>query len=158
MKDMSLTVVTQNDWNSTSHDDLVAALRKTIVRLQPGPESLADEWPSLTMQQLRVMRILYIEGATPVSVLARRLNVSTPTVTGILDRLVRQGLTYRTDDPRDRRVVLNALTERGKAVIECLHPVQEDRLQAAVDALDPSVRQALLDNLETLLDHLGTRV
>jgi DNA-binding MarR family transcriptional regulator len=79
------------------------------------------------MQQLRVMMILYSEGPTRVSVLAKRLNVSTPTITGILDRLVRQELTYRADDPRDRRVVLNALTDRGRDVIEQLEQTKHIR-------------------------------
>lgn len=136
-------------------EQIVELLRRTLVQLQPGPETLADDWPNLTMQQLRVMRILYAEGATRVSVLARRLNVSTPTVTGILDRLVRQGLTYRADDPRDRRVVLNALTEQGVAAIEQLFPMQIERLSGAVAQLDDAERDALAVGLNRLLGGLS---
>lgn len=132
-------------------DDLVDLLRRAILQFQPGPESIAHDWPNLTMQQLRIMRILYTEGATRVSVLARHLAVSTPTVTGILDRLVRQGLTSRADDPRDRRVVLNMLTESGLAVMEHFQPILESRLVGSVERLDPSERQALRSGLRGLL-------
>lgn len=148
---MAVTLMTNDERNAVNADHLVELLRRAIVYMQPGPETLSDDWPNLTMQQLRVMRILYSEGMTRVSVLARRLKVSTPTVTGILDRLVRQGLTYRADDPRDRRVVLNALTDKGCEVIERLHPVQSERIRAAVEQLSPSERDALTAGLESLL-------
>ncbi|MDI3339819.1 MAG: MarR family transcriptional regulator [Sphaerobacter sp.] len=154
---MSATALTNGGRAAADSDDLIDLLRRTLVHLQPGPESLANHWPNLTMQQLRVLRILYTAGPTRVSVLARLLAVSTPTVTGILDRLVRQGLAYRTDDPRDRRVVLNALTPEGERVIASLHPLQEERLQAAVASLDPDTRQSLAHSLSTLLGSLRAR-
>src|SRR5262245_53023352 len=88
-----------------SIQDLADLLREVVARLQPTSEEISAAWSdaNVTMQQLRVMTILYHEGPTRVSDLARRLGVSTPTITGILDRLVRQRLSYRMSDPRDRR-------------------------------------------------------
>ncbi|ACZ39503.1 transcriptional regulator, MarR family [Sphaerobacter thermophilus DSM 20745] len=154
---MSMPVLTDNGHSEEESDELVELLRRMLAQLQPGPERLATDWPNLTMQQLRVLRILYAEGPTRVSVLARRLRVSTPTVTGILDRLVRQRLAYRTDDPRDRRVVLNALTPEGEEVIASLHPLEEDRLRAAVATLDPATRRALANSLTSLLEGMTAR-
>lgn len=152
---MSIPVMTDDGRAAAESDDVVDLLRRTLAQLQPGPERLALDWPNLTMQQLRVLRILYAEGPTRVSVLARRLQVSTPTVTGILDRLVRQRLAYRTDDPRDRRVVLNALTPEGEEVMASLHPLQEDRLRAAITSLDPATRRTLANSLTSLLQGMA---
>lgn len=150
-KKMTAIVRTRHDLAAIEPEELIELLQHALVRLQPSPDVLDEAWPNLTMQQLRVMRILYNEGPTRVSVLARRLQVSTPTVTGILDRLVRQGLTYRADDPRDRRVVLNMLTEDGRSVIEQLHPLHADRLRQAIIQMTPEERQTLAEGLQSLL-------
>jgi DNA-binding MarR family transcriptional regulator len=83
--------------------------------------------------------------------LAHRLHVSTPTVTGILDRLVQRGMTARDDDPRDRRVVLNLLTTLGMQVIEELHPIQSEHLSHLVHDLSEAERQAVATALHLLL-------
>jgi DNA-binding MarR family transcriptional regulator len=125
---------------------------RILAQLQQDPARGTDDWPSVTMQQLRVMMILHTDGPTRVSVLARRLGVSTPTITGILDRLVRQELTQRMDDPRDRRVVLNTLTDKGQTVIEQLQPLNAERLSAAVDRLSTDQQESLVTALSALVE------
>lgn len=134
-------------------DELVELLRETVVRLQPSSEEISAAWSSaqVTMQQLRVMTILYHEGPTRVSDLARRLAVSTPTITGILDRLVRQRLSYRMSDPRDRRVVLNNLTQDGRDLVERLMPAHGDRAEQALLRLSADERATLRESLRALL-------
>jgi DNA-binding MarR family transcriptional regulator len=139
-----------------SHDEIVDLTQRVFTKLQQELGDFSEAWPSVTMQQLRVMLILYREGATRVSVLARRLDVSTPTVTGILDRLVRQGLTYRADDPRDRRVVLNALTDEGVAAIEKIQTINAERLRGALDRLDKNQQQSIADALASLVEAVDT--
>lgn len=136
----------------TNSRDIVEMTTRILVQLQQEPGRGSSEWPSVTMQQLRVMMILYADGPTRVSVLARKLNVSTPTVTGILDRLVKQELTYRADDPRDRRVVLNALTDHGRHVIEHLQPLDSDRLHRAISSLSDDERSDVMQALSRLVD------
>jgi DNA-binding MarR family transcriptional regulator len=148
---MMSTAVSEKMTDVSSPEMIVDLLRRTIVELQPGVETLGEHWPQLTLQQLRIMHILYGDGPTRVSTLARRLQVSTPTVTGILDRLVQRGMTSRDDDPSDRRVVLNVLTALGLQVIESLHPVQSEHLNQLVERLTDAERRALADGLHVLL-------
>jgi DNA-binding MarR family transcriptional regulator len=131
--------------------DIVEMTTKMLAQLQQEPGRSSSDWPSVTMQQLRVMMILHTDGPTRVSVLARKLNVSTPTVTGILDRLVRQEFTYRQDDPRDRRVVLNALTDKGREVIGHLQPFDSTRLTQALESLDTEEQQSIRKAFDTLI-------
>jgi DNA-binding MarR family transcriptional regulator len=134
-------------------DELVDLLQQTIAQFHPSLTEWTEVWSdvSVTIQQLRVMTILYTDGPRRVSILARRLNVSTPTMTGILDRLVRQDLISRQDDPADRRVVLNVLTEKGHSLIERLQPVQSDRLRDIVARLESGQRQDVVSGLTRLL-------
>jgi DNA-binding MarR family transcriptional regulator len=134
-------------------EQLARLLRETVTRLQPSTAAISAAWSDaqITMQQLRVMTILYHDGPTRVSDLARRLGVSTPTITGILDRLVRQGATYRTSDDRDRRVVLNVLTVDGRELVEQLVPGNGDVATLALSRLSEAERLALMDALGNLL-------
>jgi DNA-binding MarR family transcriptional regulator len=134
-------------------EELAELLRETFQRLQSSADEISAAWTDaqVTMQQLRVMAILYHEGPTRVSDLARRLSVSTPTITGILDRLVKQRVTYRMNDPRDRRVVLNNLTHNGRELVERLMPAQDDRIALALARLSSDERLNLLQSLTSLL-------
>ena len=144
--------------HAESVDELVELLRETVVRLQPSSQEISAAWSTaqITMQQLRVMTILFHEGPTRVSDLARHLDVSTPTITGILDRLVRQRLSYRMSDPRDRRVVLNNLTQDGRDLVERLMPAHGDQAERALVRLSLEERASLRESLRALLRVIPT--
>ena len=71
----------------------------------------------LTMSQLRVLYMLQAGPGTPAGAVATQLKVRPSTATGIVDRLVRDGLVRRERDDMDRRRVRIWLTERGLRVI-----------------------------------------
>ncbi len=71
----------------------------------------------LTMSQLRVLYMLQAGPGTPAGAVAAQLKVRPSTATGIVDRLVRDGLVRRERDDLDRRRVRIWLTERGLRVI-----------------------------------------
>jgi MarR family 2-MHQ and catechol resistance regulon transcriptional repressor len=70
--------------------------------------------PDLTMPQFRIAVTLFLCGPTRMSSIARTLNTSLATATGIVDRLVEQDIVQRQHDLQDRRVVLCELTTHGK--------------------------------------------
>lgn len=70
----------------------------------------------LTTVQLRVLFMIREEPGVTAGELANRLGVTPPTVSGIVDRLVRMDLVRREEDPADRRLVRNQLTEAGQRV------------------------------------------
>lgn len=68
----------------------------------------------LTTAQLRVLFLLRAEPGVTSGELASRVSVTPPTITGVVDRLVRLGLVRREDDASDRRLVRNFLTSDGQ--------------------------------------------
>jgi len=92
----------------------------------------------VTMAQLKIMMIIYLGGATRMSVLAEKLGVSLPTVTKSVDRLVARGVVTREDDPEDRRVVLCRLTEDGQKMIIQLWQSARERTRKLLSALSAS--------------------
>lgn len=86
-----------------------------------------DEGDRITIPQFRTMQTLTQlngDGATNLE-LARRIAVSPPAMTAMIDGLVERGLVTRTTDPDNRRQVLILLTETGV-----------ERLEAAVAAIE----------------------
>lgn len=79
--------------------------------------------------------------------LAERLLVSRPSMSGLLDTLEGKGLIRRTPHHEDRRRVLVALTEKGRALLDEHFPHHYRRQDAQLAALDD-------DDLETLVSLL----
>ncbi len=63
----------------------------------------------------RVLAALAVRPGETVGGLAEACLLQQPTMTKLLDRMVRDGLVARVPDARDRRVVRTALTPRGEA-------------------------------------------
>jgi DNA-binding MarR family transcriptional regulator len=81
-----------------------------------------DVWMDLTLTvpQLKSLFFITNEGTTNLRKLAAALKVTPSNVTGIVDRLVQQGLVSRQENPEDRRVSLLKPTEHGEAVVDNL--------------------------------------
>jgi DNA-binding MarR family transcriptional regulator len=74
--------------------------------------AVAQEF-ELAPQQIMALKALAERGPIPMSELAGVLHCDSSNVTGIVDRLEDRGLVVRGSAPRDRRVKLLELTERG---------------------------------------------
>ncbi len=102
----------------------------------------------LTMAQLRLMYIVLIDGEQAVGELAEKMSVRPPTVTGLTDRLIRQALIERLNDPADRRVVRVALTKEGRRVLGEI----EAASRAYLDAIFSRMGDERVEELVGLLD------
>jgi DNA-binding MarR family transcriptional regulator len=97
-------------------EDILNLSNKVFIALLPTvPQDLP--LPELTMQQFRIVMLLFIGGSMRMSCIAQLLKVSTPTATGIVDRLVEQDLVKRKHDLEDRRVVICQLAPHGRKLI-----------------------------------------
>ncbi|MBI2939825.1 MAG: MarR family transcriptional regulator [Chloroflexi bacterium] len=112
-----------------------------------------QDWTTLdlTMAQLKIMFVLHCEGPSPISRLSAVLGVTMPSVTGTVDRLVRQGFVERQHDSDDRRVVIARLTEAGHALADRLHQGRRARLARALERLDPAEQEQVRAGLTVLL-------
>ena len=97
----------------------------------------SEDWLSidLTMPQLKILLLLYSSGTASMGQLTPSLGVKLPTVTGIVDRLVEQGLVRRSEDPHDRRLVLCQLTDEGHQLAEHLYRAVQARTFKVLERL-----------------------
>lgn len=81
-----------------------------------------DVWMelNLTVAQLKSLIFVVCKKETSSGRLAAALRVSPPNVTGIVDRLVKQGLISRTQNPENRRSLLLTPTEKGEESLKRL--------------------------------------
>ena len=81
----------------------------------------------LTSSQYNVLRILRGEGKPmPCLDIAERMVQVVPAMTGLIDRLEKQGLVRRDRCTEDRRVIFIELTDKGAALLQQLdEPVME---------------------------------
>ncbi|MCK9614825.1 MAG: MarR family transcriptional regulator [Candidatus Omnitrophica bacterium] len=70
----------------------------------------------ITLPQFFVLEFLSREGGSKMTELAHFMNVTTAAMTGIVDRLVRDGYIERVYDKNDRRIIKVKLTNRGNAL------------------------------------------
>jgi outer membrane protein TolC/predicted transcriptional regulator len=70
------------------------------------------------MPQFFIMEHLLRQGESKMTDLARCMNVTTAAMTGMVDRLVREGYMARDSDPKDRRIILMKLTARGSELVK----------------------------------------
>lgn len=115
----------------------------------------------LTIPQMRLLWSLRDVDGLPVGTLADQLGVNPSTITGHVDRLVRQGLVRREEDAIDRRIVRNFLTEDGAVTVGALRRIaghyiinilkrldahQLSRLEAALADLNTAATEARLES------------
>jgi len=72
---------------------------------------------NLTIPQLKSLFFVANQERTNFKKLACALGVTPSNVTGIVDRLVDQGLVRRQENPDDRRMLMLRVTDKGEAVI-----------------------------------------
>jgi len=114
---------------------------------------LPKEWLRLdmTMPQLKVILLLFLNGPSRMSVIASALGVSLATATGVVDRLVERNIVLREGDPEDRRVVLCRLSDEGEKLISGLWHLSRERAKELLKAIAMSQLLLVKEAVETLL-------
>ncbi|MBI4289835.1 MAG: MarR family transcriptional regulator [Chloroflexi bacterium] len=120
-------------------------LRRILLEFFPCVEGHL----ALTLPQFFALSCLYSGESLP-SHLSRRLMVSKPTATVVVDGLVKRGLVERGAGPDDRRQVTLRLTPAGRRVCEAHRQAVEQRLCRAFAGLGTDELQRLLLALRDL--------
>ena len=78
-----------------------------------------------------------------MSELSRRLMVTNGNLTGLVDRLVREGLVARNVSPPDRRAQIVSLTPAGKKALDSMVPYHAEWVRDMFGGLDDAERRQL---------------
>lgn len=108
------------------------------------------EREGLTPVQLGVLHSLYRHGELAMGQMAEVLYCDASNITGIVDRLVAQGLVTRQESPRDRRTKALRLTAQGAEVVAHIRRQLPSAIGCdALDAGDCAVLRKVLHDAVT---------
>ena len=107
----------------------------------------------VTAEQAHVLMLLDALGPMTIGELQRLLALSSPTLTGAIDRLEAQDLVRRTPSPDDRRAfrVEALLTSRQRAKIDAATAAADD---TCFGMLDERERAQLLKLIDRCVSHI----
>lgn len=136
--------------------DPTTALLRTVRRLARAEEALSRALArrtGLTLPQLLCLRAVAQPAESPPTLaqLARAVELSPATVTGIVDRLEARGWVRRARQDHDRRKIRVVLTAEGARRHAELPAVLDDRLSGALMELDDPERARLARALESVV-------
>ena len=133
---------------------ITAAIRRIMRGVELQSRRLTEEH-GLTGPQLAVLQAVAQMPGASIILLARATHLSSPTVTGIVDRLARNGLVERVRSDRDRRSVRVTLSPRGEAVLSAAPSLLAHRCRQELSRLadwERSMILAVLQRVANMLD------
>lgn len=105
----------------------------------------------ISLPQYWALEHLYLSGKTKMSRIARHLNITKPAVTGLIDRLIVQGLVERVNDIDDRRNVWIKITSKGRKIIENIRAQKHKSISKIFSKLSDKDRREQIEILEKVL-------
>jgi DNA-binding MarR family transcriptional regulator len=106
----------------------------------------------LSFTQVNLLMRLYHGGKIGVSELGDHLGISNAAASQAIDRLVKDGLLERAEDPQDRRAKLLTLTKDGQALIERGIEARSQWIAGLTEAFTPDQQNMIISALALLTE------
>ena len=108
--------------------------------------------------QFNVLNLLKFQsgesGGLNQAELSRMLLVNRANVTSLIDRMERDGLVRREDDPNDRRTNIIRLTKKGEKLLEKIEKPYVNEFKTVMKSLDQKDMKKLNDYMEKIRGNL----
>lgn len=113
-----------------------------------------DIWMSLPLSIAQLKSLFFItdQGKTTSGKLAIVLGVTPTNITGIVDRLVKQGLVSRSEDTQDRRSLSLRATDKGEELITHLRARRTGYLYDVLERMDLNELTELAKGLTAFIE------
>ena len=122
--------------------DVSLAVARLIPYIMRGTQLDFFVKRGVTQTQFLVLNAIRACTRCTMGALARALHVSMPTVSGIIDRLVRAGYVRRLALPEDRRQIIVELAPKAELFFRDFETVVRRRWEEALRSLEPDELEA----------------
>ena len=122
-----------------------------IIRRLTATRSAGIFESTITMAQLKVLMLLGAKPETRMSELAAHLHLSLSTVSGLVEKLVENGLAARRTDDVDRRQVLVSLTSQGGLFLDRFQELGKETLRALMSRLTADEVECVAEAMNVLI-------
>ena len=143
MNDTKLELIVQN------FVTIMPLFQKKLIRRDCG---FAHD--SLNHSHFQIMVVLKENGKLSISDVAKRLLISTPNMTKLINKLIDEEMIERIPDKKDRRIINIDLTEKGKKYLESKFKHVQSTLKERLSTLPDGQLNKLNSSLENLRDVL----
>jgi len=109
----------------------------------------------ITLPQLWALEYLSRQGSSPMNTLAGHLKISRPAATGLIDRLIAQGLVRREGDSKDRRVVRVSITSKGRKITTDIWEQKRKTIIKVFGQISPEEREQYITILGKVVANLA---
>jgi len=133
--------------------EIMPAISKEFLRHQTGEFYRMK----ITLPQFIVLELLSRHGASKMTDIAHFMNVTTAAMTGIVDRLVRDGYAARASDPDDRRIIMARLTPKGLNLVKKMVGHRRRMTMKIFGMVSQAEREEYLKILTHIRDHITER-
>ena len=138
--------------NKDSLVENVLTLVDKLVR-QLLPTALKDLLTlDITMPQTKIMLALYLQGPTRMSDIASGLDITLPTATSLVERLVEKSYALRETIPEDRRVVRCSLSEAGRDAISRVWQSSRSKARELLEVMDMSKLELFTEVIQAMYE------
>lgn len=117
--------------------------------------SLADALEEISLQQYRVLVLLWSRGPLRSGAVAEAIGVHPSTFTRAVDRLAAGGWVERLENPETRREVLIAATDPGRELVEQVMGRRRREIVAVLSQMSPERRTAAAQGLRAFAEAAG---
>lgn len=82
----------------------------------------------LNPTEFMVLELLTSKGEQPIQQIGKKILLSSSSMTYVIDKLEKKGYLKRKPDPKDRRVIMACVTDKGKTFMEDSFPKHEESI------------------------------
>jgi Transcriptional regulators len=104
----------------------------------------------LTVSQFAVLELLYHKGDLKICEILEKSLATGGNMTVVIDNLAKEGMVSRCSDPKDRRVNLISITEKGKKLISNIFPKHVENINEIFSVLTTEEKNNLINILKKL--------
>lgn len=132
-------------------NDQIAQIIFSLSRIMRDEMTFDSETSQLTMMQLQAL--IFIKKADRVTMgdVAEHFQITLPTVTVLLDKLVHLGLVRRDQNTEDRRVVNVKLTKKGENLTHEAMKQRRKKINHMLSYLSVEDKELLLQIMNRLM-------
>ncbi len=105
----------------------------------------------VSFAQCHVLLEIEEKGQTTTGELAQNLNLDKSTLSRTIDGLVNIGQAKRLPHPSDRRYILIALTEQGKATCDAINRASDDYYNRVLERIPEEELETVIENFSQLV-------
>lgn len=140
-------------WEEAQPERVLPLLQLISALVEKRCDKYLNQHYNLTMPQYQLLLAAMCEADTTLGGLSSHLNCSRGNVTGIVDRLERDGWLVRERSNEDRRVITVRLTEKGTRVWEIRREMTKE-MSVLAEVWNLGQREALTQLLVSMYKEL----